>query len=102
MPPRLPKGTTFFTPGSGVKKYIAIVPRAGGTLRVSFGDQRYGHYKDQVPASMGGGEWSSLDHLDKDRRRRYRARHSAIKCKDGVRCVDVRFSPAWFSYHFLW
>jgi hypothetical protein len=96
----LKKGITFEkgSPASG-KKYIAILPDG---KRVPFGARGYQHYKDSVPKRLGGGKWSSKDHLDKDRRKNYRSRHAGMRNKDGRRSIDVKYSPAWFSYHFLW
>lgn len=103
MPPQLPKGTRFSVPRSGKKKYTAIVPqRAGKPIRVSFGHRDYQHYKDQVPKSMGGGRWAKKDHGDRKRRQNYRARHAGMKCKSGAPCISIRYSPAWFSYYYLW
>lgn len=96
--PRLPAGTQFIQ-GSGNHKYTAIMPDG---KRVSFGHRSYQHYKDSVPASMGGGLWSSLDHKDLSRRASYRARHGALRCKNGKTCISVMYSPAWFSYYYLW
>ena len=105
MPPQLPQGTTFTVPSRGTKKYTAVVPAGRGrprALRVSFGHRAYGHYRDQVPRGMGGGKWTKSDHNDAARRANYRSRHGGMKCAGGERCVDVRYSPAWFSYYFLW
>ena len=96
--PQLPKSIRFQR-GPGHKKYTAILPDG---KRVHFGDKRYEHYKDTVPKSKGGGLWSRKNHNDKERRQRYRTRHGALRCKDGRRCIAVRYSPAWFSWHFLW
>lgn len=96
---RLPKGTKFIVPNSGYKKYTAILPSG---RKVSFGDRRYQQYKDRVPRSMGGGKWTKKNHLDRARRKNYRSRHGNLRCKDGRKCVSVRYSPAWFSYHYLW
>lgn len=102
MPPTLRKDIKFEI-GSGMKKYRAIIPRKGHSPKiVNFGDRRYGHYKDQVPISQGGGLWTSKDHLDEDRRKSYRARHAAIKDSSGEPAYKKRHSPAWFSYYFLW
>ena len=102
MSKRLPAGTTFVVPSTGVKKYTAIIPkRGGGATRVSFGDRNYSQYRDQVPRDAGGGQWGQLDTNNPNRRASYRKRHGGIMC-DGARCVDVRYSPAWFSYNFLW
>lgn len=74
--------------GDGNKKYKVKVD--GRT--VQFGDRRYQHYKDVTPLKL----WSSLDHLDKKRRDRYRKRHGAQGFQNKVG------SPAWFSWHYLW
>ena len=90
------------SPKSG-KKYVAYIPKVDGKFKkVSFGARAYEHYKDSVPKRLGGGKWSSKNHMDKDRRRNYRNRHSGMRNKDGKRSIDVKYSPAWFSYHFLW
>lgn len=98
---KLPKGTKFVK-GKGTKKYTALIPINGKIKRVSFGHSDYQHYKDSVPKSMGGGIWSYKNHLDKRRRDNYRKRHSGMRCKDGSRCIDIKYSPAWFSYYYLW
>ena len=101
--PTLPKGTKFIIPKSGNKKYTAIIPQPNNkTKRVSFGDRRYQQYKDSVPKSMGGGKWSKKNHLDPQRRKSYRARHGNLRCKDGKKCITKKYSPAWFSYYYLW
>jgi len=63
---------------------------------VHFGDKRYQHYKDQI------GNYSHLDHLDKERRKNYRNRHSAITTKNGKLAYKQKYSPSWFSYYYLW
>jgi len=98
MIPKLPKGIKF-QKGPGKKKYTAILPNG---KRVHFGDRDYQQYKDSVPKRLGGGLWSSKDHLDPERRRNYRKRHGEMRCKDGEKCISKRYSPAWFSYYFLW
>jgi hypothetical protein len=98
MAPALPKGIHFVL-GSGNHKYTAILPDG---KRVSFGHRDYEHYKDSVPSRLGGGKWTKQNHLDPSRRKSYRARHSGLSCKDGIQCISVKYSPAWFSYHFLW
>lgn len=94
-----PANVTVTVPLHGKKKYTAHL--MDGT-RVSFGDRRYEHFRDTVPVSAGGGQWCDLNHEDQRRRKAYRARHGALTCKNGQRCVGRRLSPAWFSYHFLW
>ena len=87
-----------FIKGPYPKKYTAIL-QDGST--VSFGDSRYEHYKDSIPIKQGGGQWSHKDHLDKDRRKRYRTRHANIMVGN-KRAIDIKYSPAWFSYYYLW
>lgn len=89
----------YFEEGTYPYKYRAYMNN-GKT--VSFGHQDYEHYRDSVPKRLGGGIWDDLDHLDKERRRRYRARHSNVKKKDGRFAYRVKYSPSWFSYYYLW
>ena len=100
MPPSLKKGIYFekASVASG-KKYTAIMPDG---KRVNFGARSYQHYKDSVPKRLGGGKWSSKDHLDSDRRKNYKSRHGGVLTKDGRKAISVRYTPAWFSYYFLW
>ena len=88
-----------FIEGSGKHKYTAILPSG---KKVSFGDRNYEHYKDTVPKNQGGGLWSHQNHLDPVRRASYRSRHGALRCKNGQICVDIKYTPAWFSWHYLW
>ncbi len=88
-----------FIIGHGQYKYTAILKNG---KRVNFGHRDYQHYKDSVPKNMGGGRWSHKDHLDKDRRRNYRARHAGILTKSGKAAYKVPLSPSWFSYYYLW
>ena len=88
-----------FEKGTGYKKYKAIIYENNKKIKtVQFGDRRYEHFKDQVPLKL----WSHLDHKDPDRRRNYRIRHSAIKNKDGRLSYKIKYSPAYFSYYYLW
>ncbi len=41
-------------------------------------------------------------HKDPERRRRYRARHGAIRLKDGRLAYKVKTSPSFWSYNLLW
>lgn len=94
----LPAGTVFLL-APWPKKYTAFLP---WNQRVDFGDARYQHYRDSVPANRGGGIWSRSDHLDPVRRAAYRRRHAGLKLGDGRIAKDVPFTPAWFSWHYLW
>jgi hypothetical protein len=98
----LPKGTKF-KKGKGNYKYTAVIPlKDGKTKTVNFGHKKYEHYRDTVPKRMGGGIWSHKDHLNTKRRKNYRARHGGIKLKNGKPAYRKKFSPAWFSYYYLW
>ena len=89
----------FTIPKKGFKKYKAEVFNLNGEriATAQFGDRRgYSQYKDRI------GYYSDLDHNDKKRLQRYRKRHEAILTNDGVPAYKVEFSPAWFSYRWLW
>lgn len=98
MTPTLPNGIKFVK-GPGKKKYTALLPNG---KKVHFGHRDYQQYKDSVPKRLGGGQWSHKDHRDPDRRKNYRKRHEGMRCKDGTKCITRKYSPAWFSYYFLW
>ena len=91
----MPVSIIRFEEGPGNKKYTAILSN-GKT--VHFGDRRYEQYKDQT----GRGLWSHKNHLDTKRRADYRKRHKAQTDAQGVPYYQKRFTPAWFSWHFLW
>ena len=82
------------------KKYKAVHILPSGKIghTTHFGDKRYEHYKDTTPLKA----YTDLDHLDKERRERYRKRHSKIKLKDGRLAFKVPFTSAWFSWRYLW
>jgi hypothetical protein len=88
-----------FELGPGRYKYTAIL-RNG--RRINFGHRDYEQYKDSVPTDLGGGKWSHKDHGDAKRRANYRKRHAAVATKDRRKAYQVKFSPSWFSYHYLW
>lgn len=88
-----------FERGPGNKKYRAILPNG---KKVTFGAKGYQHYKDRIPKSQGGGLYKNLDHSDKERRKRYRTRHSGVATKSGKKAYQIKYSPSWFSYWFLW
>jgi hypothetical protein len=86
-----------FEEGDRNYKYKVIITMKNGSKKVvQFGDKRYQQYKDRI------GLYTHLDHNNPVRRRRYRIRHGEIKLKDGRRAINVKYSPAWFSWHFLW
>lgn len=88
-----------FVRGKYPHKYTAIL-KSG--RRVHFGHQDYQHYKDSVPKRMGGGLWNHRNHNDPKRRQHYRKRHAGVKTKSGKAAYRVKYSPSWFSYHYLW
>lgn len=93
-----PKKTIEFQKGTGYKKYKAIIYEGDKKIKtVQFGDKRYEQYQDNAC-----GYYSHLDHLDDDRRKAYRKRHRKIKTKSGEPAYKVKYSPAYFSYHYLW
>ena len=84
-----------FKKGSYPRKYNALLENkeTGRKVKVSFGDRRYEQYRD----STGLGIYSDKDHLDKNRRRQYRARHSQEK-----KTFRNYWSPGYFSWYFMW
>jgi hypothetical protein len=77
------------------KKYSVITPSG---KKIHFGSASYEHYKD----TTGIGAWSHKDHNDKERRKRYRDRHSKIKTKEGNLAYKDKEQPAYYSWNYLW
>lgn len=48
------------------------------------------------------GSHTYLEGASSAKRAAYRARHSNIILKNGKRAIDVKYSPAYLSYHLLW
>jgi len=72
------------------KKYSVYVKSdktKSGIKKISFGDRRYGQFKDKL------GHYSKLDHNDKERKKKYYARHGKATSKD---------TPKWWSHKILW
>ena len=70
------------------KKYQVTVERSDGKKKtVAFGQRGYQDY---------------TEHQDPDRRRRYQARASAIKKKDGSLAKDDPFSSNFYSTRYTW
>jgi len=78
------------------KKYSVIVMKDGKKRLIHFGDSRYGQYKDKI------GEYSSLDHNDKQRRKSYLARSKGIKNKKGELTWKDKNSANYWSIRTLW
>jgi hypothetical protein len=77
------------------KKYRIISPQ--GKI-IDFGDIRYEHYKDQTNLKL----YSNLDHLDHERRIKYRARASKIKNKYNQLTYNNPEYANYYSYNYLW
>jgi len=92
-------GVSYFSIGPGKYKYSAHLKN--GKI-VNFGHKDYQQYKDSVPVRMGGGLWSHKNHLDPERRRRYRLRHGGIMTKNNQHACKIKYSACWFSYNYLW
>jgi len=73
------------------KKYKAEV---NGRV-VHFGALGYKQYHDKI------GMYSSDDHNDVKRRDRYRARHKKIMI-GSTPAYKIKYTPAWFSWNYLW
>ena len=83
----------IWSEGTGNKKYkVKIFKNDKKIKTVQFGDKRYQQYQDNTPLKL----YSFMDHNDKNRRRLYRLRHG------GKGYQKILFSPAWFSWNFLW
>jgi len=72
------------------RKYKKYMVKLNDGTTVHFGDNRYSQYKDKT----GLGLYTHLDHLDKDRRARYKKRHEGTRHK--------KYSASWFSDQYLW
>lgn len=94
------KGTIhFYKSNRKDKKYKAVYEVSGKPVKTThFGAAGYQHFKDRTPLKL----YSSLDHLDKERRNRYKKRHQSILLKDGTPAYKVPMSAAWLSMKYLW
>ena len=82
-----------FELGPGQKKYKAILYVNGQKWKsVTFGDRNYQQYEDKTPLKL----YKDLDHHDEARRLNYQQRQGA----NGYQ--NIKYSPAWFSWYFLW
>ena len=72
-------GFKFQAPATVAHKKYTVFDIKTGKVIASFGDVRYGHYKDRI------GHYKHLDTNNEARRRLYRLRHSGdIHNKDGA------------------
>jgi hypothetical protein len=65
---------------------------------IHFGQIGASQFFDSTPLKL----YSHLDHNDKKRRDRYRARHEKILLKDGTPAYKNKSSPSWWSWTYLW
>ena len=70
--------------------------------KIHFGAIVNGTPMDQFKDSTGLGLYSKYDHGDKKRRASYRARHKAIKLKDGTLAYKNKNSASYWSMKYLW
>lgn len=87
---------------NGLRYFISEKPNKKLKVKVNdkwvhFGNSNYQHYFDKT-----GLLDNHLNHLDDDRRRRYIARASKIKDKDGNLTADDINSPNYHSINILW
>lgn len=75
------------TSKDGKHKKVVLVKVWDQTKLIRFGAVGYSDY---------------TKHKDKDRRGNYRARHSAIKTKDGKPAYKNKLQPSYRSYNTLW
>lgn len=73
------------------KKYNAVLlnKETGAEKRIPFGSSLHQQYRDKTGLNI----YSHLNHLDSERRKRYRLRH---------RAEGSKFSSSWFSWRYLW
>jgi len=76
-------------------KYMVKTPKGKW---IHFGSSSMEQYKD----STGLGLYSHLNHLDKDRRKRYLARAKGIKNKQGELTWKDPESSNYYSIKYLW
>lgn len=78
------------------KKYSVYVKRDDKKVLIHFGDSNMQHFKDKL------GEWSSLDHNDKQRRKNFLTRTAGIKNKKGeLTAFNKNYANFW-ARKILW
>lgn len=80
------------------KKYMVMY----NGKKIHFGAIVNGKPMEQFKDSTGLGLYSKYDNGDKKRRASYRARHKAIKLKDGTLAYKNKNSPSYWSMKYLW
>lgn len=78
------------------KKYAVYVIKGDKKRLIHFGDSRMEQFKDKL------GEYSNLDHNDKERRKRYLSRAKGIKNKLGQLTWKDKNSANYYSIRYLW
>jgi len=75
------------------KMYNALLQRKTDNkiIRIPFGHSEYQNYQDKTGLNL----YPHLIHGDKERRKKFRARHKGY-LKEGY------YSPSFFSYYILW
>ena len=88
----------FFKSNRKDKKYRVEFVFKDKVHKVNFGQLGFQHFKDRTPLKL----YKSLDHNDKDRRERYRKRHSGIRNKQNQLVFKLVTSPSFWSWNMLW
>ena len=88
------KYTAEWFEGTGNKKYKVVLydNNKNKIKTVQFGAVGYEQYKDSTPLKL----YSRDNHGDKQRRTSYRKRHGAQNFH------NTKYTPAWFSWNYLW
>jgi len=83
---------------SSKKKYFVYVKSDNkrGYKKIGFGHKDYQHYEDKL------GEYSKLNHFDKERRKNYLSRAKGIKDKNGNLTWKDKNSSNYYAVKFLW
>ena len=77
-------------------KYFVYVKKDGKVKKIGFGHKDYQHFKDKI------GSYSSLDHNDEGRRKKYLKRAKGIKNKKGELTWKDKNTANWWAVHKLW
>ena len=78
------------------KKYSVYVIKNGSKRLIHFGDSNMQQFHDKL------GHYESLNHNNKERRRRYLARAKGIKDKEGNLTWKNKNSANYYSVKYLW
>ena len=99
MPERIVK---IMRPTVKKKKYTALVmdTETKKERKVSFGSKNYSQYFDSTPLKL----YSANNHLDKNRRRNYFMRHSAVPTKREALAKEKgdKITPKYLAHFYLW